>query len=376
MMYTTQKFTPLLGILLIAVTALLPLSAVAQTGRGIQTFVPSESQMKLEEAMTLLREDGTSITVKAQAEALLREAIAADKKQVRAYYNLAVLLIRNQRESEAKNLLEEAMKDNPKFGDGLALLARIQQSEGRSEASTYFENALSADPMSSVANNYKASEALQNRDWKAAILFSRKSLVGNPESINAYLNMATAYYQTGQLDLAILVCRSGLRLDDKNAPLLNLEGLILLKKDEVKEALASFRKAVESDPTNLEAQLNAGALTMNYNDFTSALTYFDAATQIAPNHQEALLSKGVALRGLEKYEEARVIFQQMIASNPREDKAQYNLCILHHEHLNQYEQALEECTKFGDLIQEGHPKGEEMKRRIDGIKSTIEALKE
>lgn len=348
----------------------------AQTGRGVQTFVPSESQIKLEEAMTVLREADDIRQVAAEAERLMRDAIASDVKQTRAYYNLVVLLLRTDRKLEAKRVLDEALKNNPDFGDGIALMALMQESQDRGEVSSYYQNALKSDPMSAVANNHMASLAIEKSDWQGAILHSRKALVGNPESLNAYLNMAMSYYRQGQFDLAILVCRSGLRHDANNAALLNLEGLILLKKDEVKEALARFNKAVAADPANLEARLNAGALTLNYNDFQSALGHFDAAAQIDSSHREAILSKGVALRGLERYDEALAVFQDTRKRFPEETRAQYNLCILRHEHMNQYDLALVACKAFASLIDEKHGKFEEMKKRIAGIESTIEALKE
>ena len=92
--------------------------AMAQTGRGVQTFEPSESQIKLEEAMTVLREASDIRQVAAEAERLMRDAIASDNKQTRAYYNLVVLLLRTDRKKEAKTVLDEALKHNPDFGDG------------------------------------------------------------------------------------------------------------------------------------------------------------------------------------------------------------------------------------------------------------------
>ena len=55
--------------------------AVAQTGRGIQTFVPSESQVKLEEAMALLSKGKRIEDNATQAETLMREAIQLDPKR-------------------------------------------------------------------------------------------------------------------------------------------------------------------------------------------------------------------------------------------------------------------------------------------------------
>ena len=349
---------------------------IAQTGRGIQTFVPSESQIKLEEAMGLLSQAERIEDKAMEAETLMREAIQLDPKQKRAYYNLAVLLIQTDRASAAGAVLDEALQNNPNFGDALGLRAYLQGPEPRAEGIAYLNEALQVDSMSTIANNHKAKEALQQQKWADAVLHSRMALVGNPESINAYLNMGMAYYSQNQLDLALLVIRSGLRHDATNASLLNLEGLTLLKKDEVKEALARFNKAVTHHPGNFEAQMNAGALTMNYSDFESAFGHFDAASQIRPNDTEALLSRGVSLRGLERYDEAEAAFQSIGKQFPDDHRAQYNLCILYQEHITAYEKALIACDGYAQKIGSDHPKSTEMQKRTQGIRTMIEAMKD
>ena len=351
-------------------------TAVAQTGRGIQTFVPSESQVKLEEAMALLSKGKRIEDNATQAETLMREAIQLDPKQKRAYYNLAVLLIQTDRASAAGAVLDEALQNNPNFGDALGLRAYLQGSEPRAEGIAYLNEALQVDSMSTIANNHKAKEALQQQKWTEAVLHSRMALVGNPESINAYLNMGMAYYSQNQLDLALLVIRSGLRHDATNASLLNLEGLTLLKKDDVKEALARFNKAVANHPDHFEAQMNAGALTMNYSDFESAFAHFDAASQIQANNLDAQISRGVSLRGLERYEEAEAAFIAMEKEFPGDHRAQYNLCILYQEHMTAYDKALVACDRYAKQIGSDHPKSKEMEKRTQGIRAMMEAMKD
>ncbi len=349
---------------------------LAQSGKGVQEFVPSQSLLKLEEGMKLLRGATDISAVAPQVETLLKESIADDKTQVRAYYNLAVLYMRVNRAADATALLEQATKEVPTYGEGYALLARLKSTDSPQEAAALFSKALDADPMSAIANNKNATQALNKKDWGAAILNSRKALVGNPESVNAYLNMATSYFRQGQHDLAFLVCQSGLRIAPKSAALKNLEGLVLLQQDKVKDALASFRQAVAADPTFLDAQLNAGALTLNYNDYTSALGYFEAVLRQEAGHKMARLSKGVALRGLERYDEARALFEEMVRENPQDKEPHYNLCILLHEHMANYEKALPACTAFAKLLPEGHEKAAEMESRVQGIEDTIAVLKE
>lgn len=53
----------------------------------------------------------------------------------------------------------------------------------------------------------------------------------------------------------------------------------------------------------------------------------------------------------------------------------YNLCILHGEYQERYEEVLVCCEEFSQLVLFGYFKGCEVKKRIKGLKSTIQVLK-
>jgi len=333
----------------------------------------SAGQGDLEEALNLLSTTDSLMEVSDAIEAHLREAVSKDPQLVDAWANLAILLVRTARSDEALLLLEGAIKQNAEFADGYAIQAVIHESRGESaQASMLFDKALDIDGMNAIARNRKSAAAIARKDWKGAIPHVRRALVDNPGSLNAYLNLAVAYFEMGLHDLAKLVARNGLQVNPKAAPLYNMLGLIRLVEDDVRGALREFNKAIEYDPQSADALINAGAIALNVNDFTNALARFDQVLALLPEHQMAHVSRGVALRGLGRLQDARTAYEAVLLRDAQNEAAHYNLCILLQEHLEDFRAAQGQCRRLDTLLAADHPRKNEVKNRLEGIAMMLE----
>lgn len=335
----------------------------------------SPGQAKLLEALSLVRTDAALAQNKDAAEQALKAAIQADPSYVDARFNLAALYFRAKDYAAAKATLDELLQTSPQAAFGHALMGRVLEVQGQADAATaYFAKALELDRTNPIAHNALAARALATKSWPEAISHARQALVEDPDNMNSYLNLAIAYYNMDMLDLARFVCLTALGVNQQAAQLHNMLGLIMLRKDDVRGAVVQFNKALKADPDLIDARMNAGSVTLSYSDFQSAFDHFDHVAKLQPNNTEAKLSRAVALRGLERYDEAKQAYADMVASNAQDEKAQYNLCILYNEYLTEYQSALKECQRFFDMIPSDHPEKQRMAQRIDGIKATIEAL--
>jgi len=355
------------------VVAILFVSALPASAQESAEKPPAE--VKIDDAFSALENAQNIDFGAAGAEQALKEAILLDPTIERAYYNLAILYFHTNRVSEAISLLESAVASQPSFGDCIGLMAWItahSEPTNTTKIERLYEQALKVDPLNSFANNRLSAAALKAGDWSKARTHARKALAGNPDSINAYHNLAAAYYNLERYDLARLVCENGLNKDDESAILYNMLGLIKTKQDDVKGALASFNRALKSDPDLVEALMNAGAVTLGYNDFTVAKRMFERATDLTPGEFEAPLSLAVALTGLKNFAEAKSIYEEILRNDENRLTAHYNLCVLLNEHLNDYKNAYTQCTKYDALLPAEHEKKEEMKRRLEGIQLLME----
>jgi tetratricopeptide (TPR) repeat protein len=328
---------------------------------------------KLQEALRALSEQGAAGA--ATAKSALEAAIAADPGLEEAHYNLFVLAVRANDLAGAAKVADAMMGALPNSPGALAARGYAHELAGEeSQAKALYDRALAVDRTAALANNYLAGKAVRAGQWPDVIRYSRLALVSDPQSVNAYLNLATAYYETNQLELARLVLANALGIDSQSAPLHNMLGLVLLKMDNVRDALAEFNVAVQLDAGNLDARMNAGTLTLSYSDFDTALAHFDAVLAAKPDNRAAVLSRGVALRGLQRYEDAEAVYQGLVQANGRDFEARYNQCILHNEFTSNYKRALELCSALERDLPSDHPKRAELEARVKGIKTTIEAL--
>lgn len=354
--------------------------AVAGSGDLIAQDATPEAQdvpglAKLNEALQLMAARTDIAGNAGAAEKLLQEAIQQNPNLTRARYNLAVLYLRTNRDDDAGAAIDELIQRDGKFADAYALRGVLLERQNKArEAEAAFESALALDQTNAIAHNRLSAAALKSGDYSLAVKHARMALIDDPESLNAYHNLAVAYYERGMFDLARLICLNAIGIDPTDAAIHNILGLTLLKLDEVRDALREFNEALRHNPAYIPALLNAGALTLSYSDFEKSFTYFDKVVSLQSDHLEALLSRAVSLRGLERFDEARAAYEAILASRPEETTAQYNLCILFNEYINDYKAALDHCGKLERSLPDDHPKKSEMKQRVSGIKTTLEAL--
>ena len=67
---------------------------------------------------------------------------------------------------------------------------------------------------------------------------------------------------------------------------------------------------------------------------------------------------------------------KVLKIDPDHLEAKYNLCVLKQEHQQDFEAALDWCGKYKGGINRKHPKWREMRDRVEGLRATIEVMKE
>ncbi len=159
----------------------------------------------------------------------------------------------------------------------------------------------------------------------------------------------------------------------------NTLGLVWLKRKDVSQAIASFRRAVDNDPDLYEARLNLAALSLNYRDYTTAEQNFRAVLSAQPKNYDAALGLGVALRGNRKFDEAE---QQYLAAqqlDPQRADSYFNLALLYQEYKGTEKNNLLKAQQlYRDYLTHlrGTGKKREAERRIKDIDDTMAALEE
>jgi serine/threonine-protein kinase len=106
----------------------------------------------------------------------------------------------------------------------------------REEAGSEMQRARALDPLYAVQHALSAQVAFVARDYPAAVQFARQAIAIDPGFWIGYFQLAQAYQQTGEIDLAFEALNSAGRLSGGNSKVLSLRGYILAKQSRIKEA--------------------------------------------------------------------------------------------------------------------------------------------
>lgn len=233
------------------------------------------------------------------------------------------------------------------------------------------------EPKFSMEGSEKKGE-IKNKDaynmFAKSVAYVRRALAGDSNNIYCYENLSAIYYLMNSLEVARLVCEQAIikyseyndilktQLDagkitqdeyDEKAyvpkdlsAIYNTSGLIYLAEGEVSMGNAEFKKAVEADPTNIQAMLNVAGIAVNVQDYELAYGLYNKILELQPDNVEAYLSKGVAARGLNNLDEAEKIYRDIIKNHPDYPQAQFNLIVLYQEYYLKIDEARQMWVEF------------------------------
>jgi type IV pilus biogenesis/stability protein PilW len=105
-------------------------------------------------------------------------------------------------------------------------------------------------------------------------------------------------------------------------------GVEFHNRREILKAAQAYQKAIEIDPTYIEAYNNLGIIYQEIGDFNKALEAYQKAIEINPRYEKTLNNLGILFLLTNRYNEAIEAFRKAIAINPTNVESYINLGIL------------------------------------------------
>ncbi|MBI4861500.1 MAG: tetratricopeptide repeat protein [Candidatus Riflebacteria bacterium] len=138
-----------------------------------------------------------------------------------------------------------------------------------------------------------------------------------PFVYNPYLLLGRAYYQVGQMRLAVAANYMALRYHPNHCNIHYNLANCYREMGALKEALAAFDRSLEIYPANADAWNNRGNILKALGRIPEALSSFERA--LAENGQllEALLNRGNLLMETQSVSEGRALLRKALAINPK-----------------------------------------------------------
>lgn len=334
-----------------------------------------------------------------------QKAVAADPRDVIAYFNLGLAYYQAERWTEARDTLEKCLQTNPgdKAGheqvDGSAnqLLGIIYYSHLRDDrraveamrrslkllpkdpdihyalglanlrvkdpraALRSFQDALACGRDRDPEVHYQIGRAYaETADEKAAAESYQKSLEFNPDYQPSLEALGLIYHRRSDADNAIRVLEKLTRLDSSNFNAYYLLGLNYYRKKMYPEMVTAYKRAVAIQPDLADAYYNLGMAYFYQTRFDLAIEALKKAVTLNPKDAEAFNLLGQAQTAAveqylqqsslhiaqEEYSQAIAALQKIMAIDPGQHKAKTLLEDLERRVAEEVDSHLRLAAKF------------------------------
>ena len=153
----------------------------------------------------------------------------------------------------------------------------------------------------------------------------RATIERNPKAWMAHNNLGAVLLREGQVNEAIVHFRRALEIDaDQVEAQANL-GDALLQKGELDEAVAQYYKALQIKPTYAEVHYNLGNALLRKGQADEAIAHYEKALQIKPDDADVHNNLGVVLFQKGEVDQAIAHYQRALEINPQDVQARANL---------------------------------------------------
>ena len=164
-------------------------------------------------------------------------------------------------------------------------------------------------------NNTRAKEALKQlrkSSTNTKALPKEKTLGLSQTKIDTLIGL----YNQGNLLGAEAECRKLLKVYPRELVIINLLGAVLTKQMKFNEAIASFKNAIQLNPTLAEAYLNLASALKELGRNRDTAKNCKKAIKLKPNFAEAHCVLGEAQKNLEQPEDAIKSFKKSLQLKP------------------------------------------------------------
>lgn len=256
---------------------------------------------------------GIALTEKgaiSEAMTAIEKCLAVNQSHPRALHALGDLFLA---QGELENAIESYVKSlsiNPRSFDVLSSLGMALYRQGNlRESQNVYEQALVIDPYSTEALANIGATFYEQGRIDAAEACCRAVIELDANATDAYVNLGFLLSQQGKEDEAIDTYDRALKQQPKSIPAMaGLAEILGAKQSKWDEAIALYRKILDSNRNSPEAHTQLGIGLREAGDVEAAIAQFSQAIEINPVHTKSYAHLGLALQDVGKISEAESIF--------------------------------------------------------------------
>ena len=178
---------------------------------------------------------------------------------------------------------------------------------------------------------------------KAAL---EKCLSIDEKNVEANLKMAELYLLVRSHDRSIDYIDRALKQDPHKARAYFMKGMNFKEMKDTAKAISSFRTAIDQNSEYYEAFMELGIIFSIRKD-KLAVSYLSSALSLRPRSIEAIYARSMYFQETGDYNKAIEGYTSILALEPRNKNAHFNLGFIHQEYLHVLNQAIKH---YGNAI--------------------------
>lgn len=284
--------------------------------------------------------EGKSVDA-AWLESQLNEVLALDPKHKAARFNLAVLKEQRGDAAGAREIYQKLYKEAPEFAPAAENVAADMIANGDTQkAMQIYRDVAQKDPKDTTSRLALARIAVREKRYEEAIELCRQVLQRDGAALEAFRILAESYRAQGNLPMAELIVARGLKVHKDDAQLHTTLAQIMFEKNDLAGGVNQLKLAVADDPKSVKVRGQLADIALQYRDFGNASQNFEAIVKEQPQNKGAKVGLAVSYKGLGRYDQAETLYKEVLAQNPDDVDATWNLAVLYHRHLNKYDEAV------------------------------------
>ncbi|GMH20261.1 hypothetical protein Nepgr_022102 [Nepenthes gracilis] len=233
---------------------------------------------------------------------------------------------------EALELSNTLYESNPGRTDNLLLLGAIHyQFHDFDACISKNEEALRINPHFAECYGNMANAWKEKGNIDIAIRYYLVAIELRPNFADAWSNLANAYMRKGRINAAAQCCRQALVLNPHLVDARCTLGNLMKAQGLVQEAYNCYVEALHIQPSFAIAWSNLAGLFVEMGDYNRALQYYKEAVKLKPTSIDAYLNMGNVCKALGMPQEAILCYQHALQVQPDYAIAYGNLASIYYD---------------------------------------------
>ncbi|ROS06126.1 Flp pilus assembly protein TadD [Sinobacterium caligoides] len=258
-----------------------------------------------------------------------KKAVGYEPNNLSALLKLGLLNNKMGDFEMAEQYLSRVVQDQPKNGSAIGVLADIYSSQERwDDAKSLLQSIENDENYTALRSYVMARILLRENDLKAAEPLLIKSIYSAPGIIEPLTTYIQLMLSTNRVSDAETFINQFIVDNPKAFHAYETRGMIYQIKGENEKAKQSYIKAVELNPAASTSYLRLASMAMVVQDYKAAEAYYMDVVNNSAEPEKGELALAELYRLLERYDDARNMYRQILDTKPNNVIAKNNYAVL------------------------------------------------